>query len=82
MAVHVRQLQFIFKVRHRTQAAHRDIGILVSGKVRHQLAEAQHFHIVQMRGDLRRQRHALIQAEQRLFARAGGDGQNHVIEHQ
>ena len=81
MAVHVRQLQFVLKVRHRPQATHQDIGILVSGEMRHQLAEAQYFHIVQMRGDLRRQRHTLIQAEQRLFARAGGDGQNDVIEH-
>jgi hypothetical protein len=82
MAVHVRQLQFIFKIRDRTQAAYQNIGILMGGKVCHQFTEPQHFHVIQVRRHLAGQGYALIQREQRLFARAGGDGQDDVIEHQ
>ena len=81
MAVHVRQLHLIFKISHSTQAANQDIGLLSACKVCHQVAKAHHVHIGQVRGSGFRQSNPLLKVEQRLFAGAGGNSQNHRIKH-
>ena len=81
MAVHVRQLHLIFEVCYRAKTADQDIGLLSTGKVCHQIAESDDLNIRQMRNRIGGKLHAFVQVEHRLFARAGGNGQNHLVEH-
>ena len=77
----MRQLHFIFKIRHRTQATNQHRSVLITGEVRHQITKPDHFHVPQMRGCLLCQRHTLFQSKHRFFTGAGGNRQNNVIEH-
>ena len=80
MAVHVGQLEFVFEVRHRTQATQEHIGVLLLGEMRQQCRKAHYFHIRQVLGDLLRQLHTLFQGKQRVFLGAGRDRDDHMVE--
>ena len=41
----MRQLHFIFKIRHRTQATNQHRSVLITGEVRHQITKPDHFHM-------------------------------------
>ncbi|MNP47943.1 hypothetical protein D3C76_1420310 [compost metagenome] len=81
MTVHVRQLHFIFKISDGTQPANQDIGLLCAGEVGHQIAKSHHLYIRQMCNGSGCQRDAFIQIKHRFFTWAGGNGQNHPVEH-
>lgn len=76
----MRQLHFIFKIRHRTQATNQHRSVLITGEVRHQITKPDHFHVPQMRGCLLCQCHtpSVVNIG---FTGAGGNRQNNVIEH-
>ena len=78
--IHGRQLRFIVEIGHAADAADQDGGAAVAGIVDQQAGKALDPDVRQLPAHLLGQRDALVQLEQRPFARAQGHGNHHLVK--
>ncbi len=79
-AVHARHLEFVFEVRHRTQAAHDHARIALAQEIHQQAVEADHLDVRQIVGQRARDFDALLQWKDRALAAACGDADDDMGE--
>ncbi len=80
MAIHMRQLHFIFKIRHRAQTTNQDIRLSVAGEIGHQVAKAHHPTLPSVRS--LRQRHTFVRGEHGfLLPGLAATAANDMVEH-
>src|SRR5690606_25061035 len=80
LAVHVGQLEFIFEVGYRTQAAEQYVSADVTGEVRQQRGKPHHFDVGKLLEYFTRHVDPLFEREGGVLLRAGGDGDDHLVE--
>ena len=78
--VHVGELELVFEVGDGAQAADQHVGLLLPGKIHQQAGEAHHLDVGQVSRHLPGQLNALLEIEQRPFARAVGHPDHHLVE--
>ena len=75
--VHACHLELVLEVGHRPEAAHDDRGAHLVDEVHEQAVEAANFQTRRLEAErrevLRRQRHALVDVEERALAGVDGD---------
>ena len=80
VAVHAGQLELVFEIGHRAQAAQQHAGTDFLDEVRQQRIEAAHFHVRVMGHGLAGQLHAQLERQGRALAGAVGDADDQALE--